>query len=100
MLAWASSTILIICASAVSAPIFVAWKLKAPLRLSVPPMTAVPGFFSTGIDSPVSIDSSTLDWPSITLPSVGIFSPGRTTTASPTMMLSAEISTSFPSRST
>ena len=89
-----------ICASAVSAPMRVAWNVKAPDRFSVPPITVAPGFLSTGIDSPVSIDSSTLVCPSVTLPSVGIFSPGRTTTSSETMMLSAGISTSLPSRIT
>ena len=36
-----------------------AWKRKLPVRLSVPPITAAPVCLSTGIDSPVSMDSST-----------------------------------------
>ena len=43
-----------------------------------------PGPFSTGIGSPVSIDSSTLERPSSTTPSTGTFSPGRTRSRSPT----------------
>ena len=43
-----------------------------------------PALFSTGIGSPVTIDSSTLDAPSITTPSTGIRSPGRTRSRSPT----------------
>jgi len=36
------------------------------------------------MDSPVSIDSSTEEIPSSTVPSVAIFSPGRTTKMSQT----------------
>ena len=39
---------------------------------------------STGIGSPVSIDSSTCERPSSTTPSTGTFSPGRTRRRSPT----------------
>jgi len=55
----ASCTSLTICASAVSAPTLVARYLKLPLLLIVAPSTVSPGFFPTGIDSPVSMDSST-----------------------------------------
>src|SRR5699024_8303352 len=51
--------------------------------------------FSTGTDSPVSIDSSTVDLPLIILPSTGIFSPGLTSTLSP--LVSCEIGTSCTS---
>ena len=44
----------------------------------VAPMTRSPGCFSTGIGSPVTIDSSTALEPSSTTPSTGTFSPGRT----------------------
>ena len=44
------------------------------------PVTRLPGSFSTGIGSPVIIDSSMLVLPSITRPSTGTFSPGRTRT--------------------
>ena len=36
-----------------------------------PPMTSSPAPFATGIDSPVSIDSSTAESPSTTIPSTG-----------------------------
>ena len=42
------------------------------------------GSFSTGIDSPVTIDSSTALRPSRTTPSTGTLSPGRTRRRSPT----------------
>ncbi len=61
LLACASSTSLIICASAVSAPTFVASNVNAPVLLSVPPITISPARFSTGMLSPVSIDSSTAE---------------------------------------
>ena len=51
---------------------------KLPVPLTVPPVTLSPVVFSTGIDSPVSIDSSTFVRPSMTRPSTGTFSPGRT----------------------
>ena len=51
------------------------------------PNTASPGATSTGTGSPVSIDTSTADAPSTTVPSVAIFSPGRTTKRSPTRRL-------------
>ena len=41
-------------------------------------MSSAPASFSTGSDSPVSIDSSTAEAPSITIPSTGTRSPGRT----------------------
>ena len=78
----ASCTSLTICARAVSAPTLVARYLKLPLLLIVAPMTVSPGFFATGMDSPVSIDSSTCDSPSSTSPSTGILLPGRITTTS------------------
>ena len=61
LLACASSTSLMICASAVSAPTLVASNVKAPVLFIVPPMTASPALFSTGRLSPVSIDSSTAE---------------------------------------
>ena len=100
LLACASSTSLMICASAVSAPTRVALKRSRPVLLSVPPIMAAPGFFATGMDSPVSIDSSTADEPSITSPSVGTFSPGLTMTTSPTITDSAGTSISTLSRTT
>ena len=51
---------------------------EAPVVFIVAPIHRRSGALSTGIDSPVSIDSSTADAPSITSPSTGIRSPGRT----------------------
>ena len=56
-----------------------------PFLLSVPPVTASPSVFSTGSGSPVIIDSSTDERPSITLPSTGMLSPGRTRSRSPAL---------------
>jgi hypothetical protein len=47
---------------------------KPRLPLIVPPTTLSPTVFSTGIGSPVIIDSSTVVSPSKIAPSVGIFS--------------------------
>ena len=79
----ASCTSCTICWSAVSRPTLVASKRNEPVLLSVAPNTSSPGPFSTGRLSPVSIASSTVDVPSATTPSTGIFSPGRTITVSP-----------------
>ena len=97
---WASSTRRMIWASAVSAPIFVARKVKLPLLLIVAPKTSIPGSFVTGMLSPVSMDSSTAEAPVRTTPSVGIFSPGRTRISSPFMTSSTGMSAGWPSRIT
>ena len=55
-----------------------------PVPFTVAPITLSPECFSIGIDSPVTIDSSTELSPSSTVPSTGIFSPGRTRSLSPT----------------
>ena len=80
----ASDTILIIFESIVSPPTFFAIKRKDPDLFIVDPITTSPTVFPTGIDSPVTIDSSTELPPSIISPSTGIFSPGRTLMISPT----------------
>ena len=59
------------CASIVSAPTFSARMTRLPVPFTVPPMTLSPRLFSTGIDSPVTIDSSTALRPSSTTPSTG-----------------------------
>ncbi len=89
---WACFTILMIWASIVSAPTRVARKRNDPVLLIVAPTTNDPSVFSTGIGSPVTIDSSTTDAPDRTSPSTGTFSPGLTTTTSPTT--TSEIGTS------
>ena len=96
----ASWTILTIWASAVSLPTFVALNLKLPVVFMVAPTTVSPACLSTGRLSPVTIDSSRDDWPSVMIPSTGIFSPGLTTTMSPTTTASTAISTSVPARIT
>ena len=95
----ASSTSRAIWASWVSAPTRVARTTRRPPALTVAPTTASPGRTSTGTDSPVSIEASTADEPSTTSPSVAIFSPGRTTNASPTTSWSIGTRVSRPSRS-
>ena len=61
--AWACWTRRTIWASAVALPTAVASMSNAPSPLRVPPRTGRPGPFSTGIDSPVTIDSSTAERP-------------------------------------
>ena len=71
-----------------------------PVVFRVAPMTSSPIFLATGIGSPVSIDSSTADAPSVTTPSTAIFSPGLTITRSPGTSVSTAISASLPPRTT
>ncbi len=71
-------------ASIVSRPTLVATTTSAPVWLSVPPMTLSPLALVTGMDSPVTMDSSSDERPSSTVPSTGTFSPGRTRNRSPT----------------
>ncbi len=96
----ASSTSRAIRDSWVSAPTRVASTTIRPPALTVAPVTGSPGETSTGTDSPVSIEASTAEDPSTTVPSVAIFSPGRTTNRSPTASLPTGTRTSRPSRST
>jgi len=98
--ACASSTSWTIWPSAVSLPTRVARKVILPDRLTVAPMTSSPIFFATGRGSPVSIDSSTAEAPSVTTPSTGIFSPGFTMRRSPGTTSSTGISASLASRTT
>ena len=90
----ASSTILIICARTVSFPTLVARNLIIPFLLIDAPVTLSPICFSTGILSPVSIDSSIVVCPSIIMPSTGIFSPGLTRIISPVLTSSIRTSCS------
>mmetsp|Transcript_47718 Transcript_47718/g.91185 ORF Transcript_47718/g.91185 Transcript_47718/m.91185 type:complete len:515 (-) Transcript_47718:411-1955(-) len=82
--AWASSTRRLMSASWPVAPSAVASTNSGASQFTVPPVTRLPLAFSTGMDSPVSMHSSTLDLPRTTLPSTGSFSPGSTCTTSPT----------------
>ena len=74
----AVSTMRTIWASTVSLPTRVARITKLPLPFMVAPMTGSPGKRATGIDSPVIIDSLTLEAPSTSTPSTGMVSPART----------------------
>ena len=69
---------------------------KLPRLLIVPPITRLPTSFSTGRDSPVTIDSSTELLPSTTSPSTGTRSPGRTRKRSPGTTWSTGMSSSLP----
>ena len=93
----ASLTIRTIWASIVSAPTRSARMTRPPVPLTVPPISWSPAPFSTGIGSPVIIDSSTALAPSITTPSTGIFSPGRIRSRSPGTTWSSATSSSRPS---
>ena len=66
---WASCTSSTICASAVSEPTLVARTRSVPVVLIDAPITAEPVLFATGRLSPVTIDSSTSEAPSSTIPS-------------------------------
>ena len=94
--ACASRTNFAICAKVVSAPTRETRTFKRPVKLIVAPVTASPATTSTGTLSPVSMDISMLESPSITTPSVAIFSPGRTTITSFTCKFLASTSRSTP----
>ncbi len=97
---WASSTIRAMRASTVPAPTAVARIRSAPVPFTVPPTTASPAALGTGIGSPVTIASATSERPSSTIASVGMRSPGRTTSTSPTASDADGTSSSAPPRST
>ncbi len=82
------------------APTFVTNTTNLPWPLIDAPTTSLPGPTSTGTDSPVSMDRSTHDVPSLTTPSAGIFSPGSTTTTSPGWSSSMGTRRSTPSART
>ena len=84
----ALETISIICDRLVSFPTRVAFAVIYPERFSVAAETLSPSSLSTGMDSPVSADSSTAVFPERITPSTGICSPGRTTKLSPTETVS------------
>ncbi len=87
-------------ASRESAPTRSARSTKLPLPFTVPPVTGSPGPFSTGMGSPVTIDSSIDERPSVTAPSTGTFSPGRTRSSMPGSTAATSTSSSRPSAST
>ena len=83
-----------------SANAFVVQTLSTPLRLTQPDRISSPLEMLRGTLSPVRATVSRLDLPSITIPSIGTFSPGRITIISPTFTLSGATVNSSPSRST
>ena len=83
-------------ASVVSAPTRSARMTRLPDLLSVPPVSGSPGAFSTGMGSPVIMLSSTVALPSVTTPSTGTLSPGRTRSRSPGRTASRGTSASPP----
>ena len=100
--ACASSTRRMIWASTVSEPTACTCITMRPSPLMEPPVSRPPSSRATGNGSPVSIDSSTCVCPSVTTPSAGMRSPGRTTSRSPTITSATGTSTSpvFDSRCT
>ncbi len=93
----ACATMATIRASIVYLPTLSARITKVPATLIVPPITLSPADLRTGIDSPVTIDSSTVLRPSMTSPSTGTFSPGLTRSRSPTTTAASGTSSSLPS---
>ncbi len=100
LVAAASDTILMIWESVVSSPTRVASQRRNPDWFVVAALTEEPFCLSTGILSPVSAASLTALLPSRTIPSTGMFSPGRTTKVSPCRTSVIDTITSFPSRTT
>ncbi len=92
----ASLTIWIICDNVVSSPTLVASHFKYPDWFSVAADTLSPASLSAGMLSPVRAASFTALLPSSTIPSTGIFSPGRTTNMSPLFTRSTGTSSSSP----
>ncbi len=73
---------------------------RTPVPLTVPANTSEPGPTSTGMDSPVTAESSRALCPDTTTPSVATRSPGRINRVSPGTSSSGATSRSRPSRST
>ncbi len=96
LLSWASRTRFITWFKKESPPVLVTRKVRDPSPFTAPPMTSSPGLFLTGLDSPVSRASFTEESPSVTSPSAGIFSPGRTRTLSPFASSLTETSETSP----
>ena len=79
-----------------SSPTDVARTRRAPVRFREPPVTASPTPRDTGMDSPVSMDSSIDVVPRTISPSTAMRSPGRTTTTFPDFTASIGTSTVLP----
>ena len=100
LVACASRTNLAMRANVVSAPTRVARTTMRPFIFTVADVTESPTTTSTGTLSPVTMLISMLEAPSATTPSAASFSPGLTTTMSPSRTTDAGIDTSTPSRNT
>ena len=94
----ACSTMRMMPESRVWLPTPVALALSNPEPFTVAANSLSPGPFATGRLSPLSIASSRLDCPSLTSPSTGTLSPGRTMKMSPGIMVATGTSTNTPSR--
>ncbi|MNJ60779.1 hypothetical protein D3C77_565370 [compost metagenome] len=70
--------------------------VSALSTLSVPAVTASPGWRGCGRYSPVSSDSSTLDWPLTIRPSAGTTWPGWISTLSPSCSSRSRIRSLWP----
>ena len=73
---------------------------STPVMEIQPLMTSSPGPASRGRLSPVRALVFRLELPSSTTPSMGTFSPGRTTITAPSATSSGSTCSSWPSRST
>ncbi len=89
---WARSTRPTIVVSVLSVPGAVVVRSRRPEVLIEPARTRSPGATSTGIDSPVTAEASTLLRPRATIPSVATRSPGATTSVSSTRSSAVGIS--------
>ena len=99
-LAEAFSTRSVIFDTVDSPKLFVIFSVSKPLWLMQPDRASSPLRMLLGTDSPVSALVSSMDSPSTTMPSSGIFSPGFTTMISPTATLSGETTCNTPFRLT
>ena len=96
----ALETISMIWERLVSFPTLRALPVIKPERFKVPAESFAPSSLSTGMDSPVSADSSTAVLPERTMPSTGICSPGFTRNVSFTSTSSIGTVLSTPSLTT
>ena len=72
-----------ICPNRVARPVRSTLSHRSPSRFWLPAMTASPGCFGIGLDSPVSSDSSAWDWPATTTASAGNVWPAAIRIRSP-----------------
>ena len=75
---------------------FVVFTVKSPVLFMEPDSTSSPSFISFGSDSPVSADTSSVDFPVWTMPSSGTFSPAFMTISPPTATSSYTITNPNP----